>query len=952
MMVHIKSDTGGELPPSVLNHIGKFTETLHKIHTFVEAQQVGSKVKNFFRKVHTANIMSDITKMQEVAENRHKEVLNMIEALSDTTSSDGASSVGFYSGTHNRWRGMGKTSLARAVIHHSEIASRYDQQRFFVACESTATQAELAALIGTHLGLKPGKDLTRPVIQHFSSSPHSLLILDNLETVWEPVESRANIEEFLSLLTGVEHLALVITMRGAERPAKVAWTRPFLQSLKPLEQDAARQTFIDIADNTHNPKEVDQVLSLTDNMPLAINLLAHLVDTEGCSNVLSRWEEEKTSLISDGYDKRSNLDLSISLSLSSTRLDSFPHSKDLLSLLSILPDGLSDAELVQAKLPINNILGCKAALIQTTLAYSDRNKRLKALVPIREYMQKFKPPGNHLLRPLLKHFKELLELFMEYRGTQSSSATVTRILSNYSNIQNILWNGAQPGHPDLVTTIYCACDLNYFSVLIGWGPIPFTHQIRNILPRPCDHHLEAYYILSLFNSLGYPSISITETLVFEAFEHFKDFDDSSLKCRLYYVLTDYYRQNFDISTAKKLCETSISLALSTGNTKMQSQALSRLGRIDWSNGDYFTAQGHANKAQRLARIVGDLYSEAQALHIASMCCNSIGNYKQSIFLCSRARDLLALCGMSSCQLDHALMTNQAETHKLKSEYVVAHSIHLMILQETSVAQDFYAYGVALLNVAEIDVLIGAPMEDVQGGNEKAREIFNTHNLVTEVIVCDVILADLHLREGNLLEAKTLFESCLKSSFTRPDIMFYCYERLGDASRWGASNWMFGWTTVFLVHSVRQKEKLGIYKALQFMGDAFFAQDDKHTAITLFAVALDGFTQMDVHRSRAGCMLRLGDISKGHGDLLKAVELWTTARPLFEQSSQAKQVNNIDQRLADVSEDVLEQHKNNLAHFAELNAPSGTVDEINNLSDIEDMGGLDLEDETTLDPVTL
>ncbi|KAJ7827729.1 P-loop containing nucleoside triphosphate hydrolase protein, partial [Mycena leptocephala] len=303
--------------------------------------------------------------------------------------------------------GMGKTSLARAVIHHSEIAGRYDQQRYFVACDSTSTQVELAALIGTHLGLRPGKDLTHPVIQHFSSSPHSLLILDNLETLWEPVESQANIEEFLSLLTGVEHLALVITMRGAERPAKVAWTHPFLQSLKPLEQDAARQTFIDIADNTHNPKEVDQVLALTDNMPLAINLLAHLVDSEGCSTVLSRWEKEKTSLISDGYDKRSNLDLSISVSLSSPRLNSVPHSKDLLSLLSMLPDGLSDAELVQAKLPINNILGCKAALIRTTLAYSDRNKQLKALVPIREYMQKIKPPGNHLLQPLLKHFKEL-----------------------------------------------------------------------------------------------------------------------------------------------------------------------------------------------------------------------------------------------------------------------------------------------------------------------------------------------------------------------------------------------------------------------------------------------------------------------------------------------------------------------------------------------------------------
>jgi hypothetical protein len=42
------------------------------------------------------NIMNNITKMQEEAENRHKEVLDMIEALSDTASSDGASAVGHF----------------------------------------------------------------------------------------------------------------------------------------------------------------------------------------------------------------------------------------------------------------------------------------------------------------------------------------------------------------------------------------------------------------------------------------------------------------------------------------------------------------------------------------------------------------------------------------------------------------------------------------------------------------------------------------------------------------------------------------------------------------------------------------------------------------------------------------------------------------------------------------
>ncbi|KAJ7847416.1 hypothetical protein B0H13DRAFT_1907286 [Mycena leptocephala] len=997
LMVHLKLDAGGALAPSMLSHIGKFTETLHKVHIFVEAQQKGSKFKSFFRQgemstllkeckaglqqgfvifeIDTANIMKDITEMQEDAENRHKAVCNMIEALSDTTAQSSTSISMLLSEPkifHGRESelsdilclfgqgsprivilgggGMGKTSLARVVIHHSEIAGRYEQQRFFVACDSATSQVELADLIGTHLGLKPGKDLTHRVIQHFSSSPHSLLILDNLETLWEPMESRANIEEFLSLLTGVEHLALVITMRGAERPAKVAWTRPFLQPLKPLDQDAAQQTFIDIADNTHNTEEVNKVLSLTGNMPLAISLLAHLADSEGCSNVLSRWEDKKTSLISDGYDKRSNLDLSISLSLSSTRLNSVPHSKDLLSLLSMLPDGLSDAELVQAKLPIDNILGCKAALLQTTLAYSDGNKRLKALVPIREYMQKVKPPGFHLARPLLKHFKELLELFMQYRGTQSSSATVARISSNYSNIQNILWNGAQLGHPDLINIIYCACDLNSFSQLIGRGTISFTAHIPSILPQPCNHHLEAYYILSLFNSFGYSSISVTETLVFEALEHLKHFDDLDLKCRLYNALTDYYRRNFDISTAKKFSKTSISLALSTGNTKMQSQALTNLAWIDWYNGDYFTAQVHGKEAQRLARISADLHDEAQALHIASMCWYALGNYKQSIFLCSRARDIIALCGMSSGQIDHNIMTIQAEIHKLKSEYVAARSIHFRILQETSVTQDFYAYATALLNMAEIDVAIGAPKEDVQGVYEKARGIFNTAGHLQEVTMCDTILADLYLREGNFLPAKTLFESCLKPSSRQPDIMSYCLERLGNVSHWSVN--VSSWTTVFLVHSVQRQEQLGIHKALQFLGDTFLAQEDEHTAINLFTVALEGFSYMDVHHSRAECMLRLGDISKGHSDLLKAVEFWTTARPLFEQSSQVKQVENIDQRLAGVSEDVLEQHRKNLACLAELNVPSGTVDEINDLSDIEDMEGLDLQDETTLDPVAL
>ncbi|KAJ7744879.1 hypothetical protein B0H16DRAFT_1857055, partial [Mycena metata] len=458
--VYIKSDTGLELPPSMLNEIANFTQTLHKIHTFVEAQQSGSKVKKLFRQgelsgllkdckaglqqglvffhMKSWNMMSTAREMEEQAQMTHQELLNMIEAISSSDSASLTSQI--YSASYassnsismlpmqpqifhgreseladilNHFQqstpriailgagGMGKTSLARTALHHEEIVIKYQGNRLFVVCDTAASKVELAGLIGAHLGMKPGKDLTQAVLHRLSEGPPTLLILDNLETVWEPAQSCKEVEEFLSLLTDIARLAFMV---WAERPSKVKWTRPFLPPLKPLAQDAARKMFIDIAEDRHSMAEIDQVLQLTDNMPLSISLLAHMVDAEDCTAILLRWQREHTSVISDGYDQRSNLELSISLSLASPRITSTPHSQELLSLLSILPDGLSDAELKQSNFAIQDILDCKRALLRTALAYNDDHKRLKALVPIREYMAKFLPPTDKMIRPLFKHF--------------------------------------------------------------------------------------------------------------------------------------------------------------------------------------------------------------------------------------------------------------------------------------------------------------------------------------------------------------------------------------------------------------------------------------------------------------------------------------------------------------------------------------------------------------------
>jgi hypothetical protein len=292
------------------------------------------------------------------------------------------------------------------------------------------------------------------------------------------------------------------------------------------------------------------------------------------------------------------------------------------------------------------------------------------------------------------------------------------------------------------------------------------------------------------------------------------------------------------------------------------------------------------------------------------------------------------------------MNAEAEVHRLKSEYFSARDIQLQLLHENSADMDPYRHAWALVNVAEIDVS-SIFQDDVQGKIHAAKSLFTAIEDVRGVRYCDVIQANLSLREGKILAAKTLFQDSLKFSWGKyNDIVSLCLESLGNSSYWNISHCTPAWTTMFLIHSLKGKAKLEIHKGLQFFGDVFLTEGEENTAISLLTVALEGFTYMDVHCSSAEYMLRLGDISSKHGELVKAVELWKTARPQPERSSQAKQAEQIYARLASIHQNVLKKHVNNLAHLAELNTPAGTseVSDDDDLSEVEGRAELDLNDE--------
>jgi tetratricopeptide (TPR) repeat protein len=363
--------------------------------------------------------------------------------------------------------------------------------------------------------------------------------------------------------------------------------------------------------------------------------------------------------------------------------------------------------------------------------------------------------------------------------------------------------------------------------------------------------------------------------------------------RFYMAMSEYSCEyKLDLPAAVDFDQKAISLAISTENTQVQADALCTLAWKKWQLGLYSEAQLHASESERLARMSGNFWREAHALWAQATCWATLGDYKKSILPLNRARDLLSICGMAGGATDLGIMISQAEVHRFKSEYAEAHNIQTQILQ-AAVDQDPYDHGVALLNIAGIEISMGAPKDVVQTNLEIGKSILATIGLpgARITMMYDSFQGDLNLREGDIVGARDLLRKTLSSCWGKnSEGVTYCLGILGDISRWSIAHCVSSWTTVFLAHSLKVKDKLSIYKALQFLGDVFLVEDETETAISLFAVAFDGFTEMDVHRNRAECLLRIGDISKEHGDLTKAADLWEMARPLFARSSQPNRFN--------------------------------------------------------------
>jgi hypothetical protein len=201
---------------------------------------------------------------------------------------------------------------------------------------------------------------------------------------------------------------------------------------------------------------------------------------------------------------------------------SSPHAAELLSLMSLLSDGISDIDLVQSNLPIPDILKCKMTLVRTSLAYVDQAGRFKVLAPIREYIYTNRPPSPLWVRPLRKHLNDLLKLWRTAMQRHSSVVDLTpRLVSNLGNLHNVLLHGLDSDHSELAETMQSVILLNNLNGIMNRGLTPLMLRLPELLTEVDDHDLHGRFIIAVFSARDFYTIPNPEKSIDEAIEHFR-----------------------------------------------------------------------------------------------------------------------------------------------------------------------------------------------------------------------------------------------------------------------------------------------------------------------------------------------------------------------------------------------------------------------------------------------
>jgi len=286
--------------------------------------------------------------------------------------------------------GMGKTTIALEVLYDPRVVEMFDEHRMFQSCEALIDADALVDRLAEQCGVERTTPSSQAaVVARLSKGRHTLLVIDNLETIWlvggAPVVA---VDDLLGRLAQIPTISLMITCRGRILPQAVSWSNSSTAALELFSESAALETFKDRLGRPLSANDeviAKDLVRAVDLMPLAVTLLGQLAQRgKSVSELREAWNDEHCELLrTHALGRSNNVDVSIELSLKIVReADQSQESLRLLSLCAILPDGLRPEVFGKLKPLFKCIRRARDTLCDYALASMSTDGVLKMLSPI------------------------------------------------------------------------------------------------------------------------------------------------------------------------------------------------------------------------------------------------------------------------------------------------------------------------------------------------------------------------------------------------------------------------------------------------------------------------------------------------------------------------------------------------------------------------------------------
>lgn len=543
--------------------------------------------------------------------------------------------------------GIGKSNLCLSALHAKSVKEKFERRRAFVRCDAATGRESLVKFIAEEIGVEIGPNLEDRVFYELERGP-AVVILDNFESPWE--REQGEVEAFLSLLAGIEHLALVVGVRGQQRPGGIAYREAI--EIETLSPEHAAEVFLNVAGRKFaTDPALQPLLREMDYLPLAVELLAYRAQTEtSLSRLEKSWREKKSEILkrADAKDRQTNLAVSVELSFESPRMTE--DAKKLASLLGVLPNGIADEDLPAV---LGNEGDEAARVLRSVgLAFSE-DERIRVLAPIRSYLAEFHfPDDSTALKPAMVHFVEMGTNLGGRAGRPGGAEAVQKVVADYENIVAMI--NAVLKTDDWKSGADAACRMAEFIRFTGFGNGEILEGAENTAREHGDVLGQANCILSL-GDIALMRSDHEEARAWYAearalYERVGDvlgqancikrFGDISLSYSAHTEARSYYEK-------AKVLYGQIGDVLGQANCKLG------LGDIELDRADSETARTNYGKAMQLYEQVGDMLGQANCIQrLGDIALYYHLNYSEALMRYEQAQPLFekigALRGQTNC----------------------------------------------------------------------------------------------------------------------------------------------------------------------------------------------------------------------------------------------------------------------------------------------------------------